>query len=173
MPEEKRNLISVSYFICKLKLTIALSNCKRYVSCMVKVSLEDRFCKYVPKGNSLATLSGLNLLAYGQALSKYHDLLVWSWTYLSFDYFSLQIFNKISRTPNSNNSLCVIYSDKLVPEFRKAIAFAFFIIFVTPSIVTQLNSVFFKDVFNALHILWSFVYKTSVRLRVLQQSCTS
>lgn len=93
--------------------------------------------------------------------------------YLSFDYFSLKIFNKISPTHNSKNPLCVIYSGKLVLEFKKTMAFGFSIIFVTPSFVTQLNSVVLKDVFNALHILWSFVYKTSFKLRVLQQSCTS
>lgn len=160
----------MSYFICKIKWTIALFNCKRYVNCMVEVSLEDRFCKCVPKGNSLATLSGLSLLAYGQPLSKYHDLLVWSWMYLSFNYFSLNIFNRISRAPNSDNSLCMIYSDELVPEFKKAMAFRFFIIFA-PSIVVRLNSVVPKDVFNALHILWSFIYRTSFRLRELQLCC--
>lgn len=160
----------MSYFICKIKWTIALSNCKRYVNCMVEVSLEDRFCKSVPKGNSLATLSGLSLLAYGQPLSKYHDLLVWSWMYLSFNYFSLNIFNRISRAPNSDNSLCMIYSDELVPKFKKAMAFRFFIIFA-PSIVVRLNSVVPKDVFNALHILWSFIYRTSFRLRELQLCC--
>lgn len=72
--------------------------------------------------------------------------------YLSFNYFSLNIFNRISRAPNSDNSLCMIYSDELVPKFKKAMAFRFFIIFA-PSIVVRLNSVVPKDVFNALHIL--------------------
>lgn len=70
--------------------------------------------------------------------------------YLSFNYFSLNIFNRISCAPNSDN--CMIYSDELVPEFKKAMAFRFFIIFA-PSIVVRLNSVVPKDVFNALHIL--------------------